>query len=107
MGTIKKQTTHNKAGADHSSLLPNLNRTEGQIGGIKKMIQEQRYCPDIVQQVRATRKALIAIEASLIDSHIRCCVRETFENSSEKDKQEKIDEVVKLFKSAISHGAEP
>ncbi len=104
MAKIKKKKTNKQTGADHASLLPKLNRAEGQLGGVKKMIEDRRYCPDIIQQIRATRTALAAVEAALIESHIRCCVQKSFEEGSEKDKDEKISEVVSLFKSALSKG---
>ena len=91
-------------GAGHSSLTPKLNRVEGQLGGIKKMIKDQRNCPEIIQQVRATRKALASIEAVLIESHIRCCIQKTFEGKSQKAKNEKLEEVIRLFKTSITQG---
>ncbi len=104
MAKKKKKKTSEQTGANHANLLPKLNRAEGQLGGVKKMIEERRYCPDIIQQVRAARTALAAIEAALIESHIRCCVQKSFEEGSPEDKNEKISEVVSLFKSALSKG---
>lgn len=103
----QKKTTSNSKGSDNSNVLPKLNRVAGQVGGIKKMIEDQRYCPEIIQQVRATRKALASIEAALIESHMRCCVQKTFEGESQKAKDEKLDEVIRLFKSSVSTGVEP
>ncbi len=102
----KKQKNDLPTGADHSALLPKMNRVEGQVGGLKKMIEEKRYCPEIIQQVRATRKALASIEASLIESHIRCCVQKSFRGKSEEDKDEKIEEVIRLFKSSVTQGVD-
>lgn len=93
-------------GTDHAALLPKLNRVEGQVGGIKKMVEDRRYCPEIIQQVRASRKALASIEASLIESHIRCCVQKTLSGESEKAKNEKLEEVIRLFKSSITQGVD-
>jgi DNA-binding FrmR family transcriptional regulator len=100
----EKPTNKIIKGANHRNLLPKLNRIEGQVGGVKKMIDDKRYCPEIIQQVRATRKALASVEASLIESHIRCCVQKTFAGHSEKAKKEKLEEVILLFKNSINQG---
>lgn len=91
---------------DHSRQLPKLNRVEGQLAGIKKMIEERRYCPDIIQQVRATRKALFSIEAALLESHLENCVSEAIESKNLSEKETKLYEVMQVFKSADSQGIE-
>ena len=103
----QKKVLENKKGADNSAVLPKLNRVGGQVDGIKRMVEDKRYCPEIIQQVRATRKALASIEASLIESHIRNCVQKTLEGKSQKAKDEKLEEVIRLFKSSIATGVEP
>ena len=62
------------------------------------MIENRRYCPEIIQQLKASRKALLAVEAELLRSHIDQCVTDVLLNKSKKDREEKINEVVKLFK---------
>ena len=89
---------------DHCRQLPKLNRVEGQIAGIKKMIEERRYCPDIIQQVRATRKALFSIEAALLEAHLENCVSEAVEGRNVNERKEKLGEVMAIFKSADSQG---
>ena len=91
---------------DHSSELPRLNRVEGQIAGIKKMIEERRYCTDIIQQVRATRNALFKIESSLMETHILGCVSDVMNSKNKILQKEKLDEVIQLFKKADSEGIE-
>ena len=91
---------------DHTKLLPKLNRVEGQISGIKKMIDERRYCPDIIQQVRATRKALFGIESSLLEKHFEHCVSDAIDAKDKGTKEEKLSEVMQIFKSADSQGIE-
>lgn len=104
----KKSSTTKKKGQnpDHALQLPKLNRVEGQIVGIKKMIEERRYCPDIIQQVRATRKALTSIELTLLESHLNCCVKKAVASQIKDDLEQKIQEIVKIFKSAESQGLE-
>lgn len=93
-----------KSHPDHSQQLSKLNRVEGQVAGIKKMIEERRYCTDIIQQVRATRKALAAIEAALLEAHLLNCVSGAIESGNKAEKETKISEVMQIFKSAASQG---
>lgn len=91
---------------DHSRQLHKLNRVEGQIAGVKKMIEERRYCPDIIQQVRATRKALFAVESALLTGHLEDCVTSAIESKVKSEKDTKISEILQIFKSADSQGIE-
>ena len=61
------QTTSN---SKHSDNLPKLNRISGQVEGIKKMIEEERYCLDIVYQIKAVRSALKSVEKNILHNHI-------------------------------------
>ena len=89
---------------NHTGELPKLNRVEGQMGGIKKMIGERRYCPEIIQQMRAVRNALFNIESSLIEAHLNHCVSTAFQHGNDQEKKKKIAEVMQLFKKADSGG---
>ncbi len=73
-----------------------LNRIIGQLQGVKKMIDEQKYCPDILSQIQAARGALQSISARVLEKHIRNCVYQSFENEEERDK--KIAELIYIFK---------
>lgn len=102
----KNHTGSSKSHPNHSAQLSKLNRVEGQVAGVKKMIDERRYCTDIILQVRATRKALAAIEASLLETHLRGCVASAIENGSKQEKEKKITEIISIFQSANSQGIE-
>lgn len=80
---------------DHSDEMSRLNRISGQVEGVKKMIEEQRYCPDIITQLRAIQSATKSIEANILRRHLEACVKDAFAND---DSEEKIDELIKLFK---------
>lgn len=95
-----------KSHPDHSEQLSKLNRVEGQVAGVKKMIEERRYCTDIIQQVRATRKALASIEAALLEAHLLGCVSGAIESGNKLEKETKIAEIMQIFKSANSQGME-
>jgi len=62
------------------------------------MIIEQRYCPEIVQQIKAVRSALKSLETSVIESHMCHCVKEAIASRDSFVVQEKIEEVIMLLK---------
>lgn len=83
---------------DHSAHLKRLNRVRGQLDGIEKMIQQRRYCPDIVMQLRAAAKALQAIETEVLNTHVEGCVKSAVRARDEKEAAKKIDEIMNLVK---------
>ena len=101
-----KKMTSTSIHPDHTRQLPKLNRVEGQIAGIKKMIEESRYCPDIIQQVRATRKALFSVESTLLEGHLNSCVSDAIESKVKSEREQKLSEILQIFKSADSQGIE-
>ncbi len=82
----------------HKSELAKLNRISGQVEGIKKMIDEKRYCPEILTQLRAARSAIHTVEANILESHLQSCVRDAMMNGNEQTTTEKINEIKELFK---------
>lgn len=71
-----------------------LNIIEGQIRGVKKMIEENRYCADILMQIAAINKALESVENTILESHVKNCVtREIKSGNNEITK-----EIMDLFK---------
>ena len=86
-----------KKGMDHQDKLISLRRIEGQIRGLQKMIAERRYCVDIINAAEAVQGALKKVEAGILKDHLNACVRTAFERDSFKEKDEKIQEIHKLF----------
>jgi DNA-binding FrmR family transcriptional regulator len=85
---MKEQvTTHNE------EIVP-LKRIEGQIRGIQKMIEEKRYCIDILTQLSSIVGAIRRVEENILNRHLRGCVRESFTKGNKEDKANKIDEVI-------------
>ncbi len=82
---------------DHSKQLHRINRIIGQLEGVKRMIAERRYCPDILTQTRAISSALRSLEGSILELHLASCVKGAIE-SEEGYAEEKIEELVALFK---------
>ena len=82
---------------DHSKQLHRINRLIGQLEGVKRMIEERRYCPDILAQTRAVSSAVRSLEANILQGHLKNCVQSAF--LSKKDyADEKIEELIDIFK---------
>ena len=75
---------------ENKKLINRLNRVSGQINGIKKMVEESAYCPDILLQVAAANAALNSFSKELLAEHIRTCVADNINNGN----NEVIDELV-------------
>ncbi|APC97676.1 MULTISPECIES: metal-sensitive transcriptional regulator [Francisella] len=80
----------------HSKHLSKLNRVAGQVEAIKKMINENRYCVDIMTQIKAARSALKAIELAVLETHMRSCLEEC--HNDQDVREEKISEIMALLK---------
>lgn len=90
--------THHHNHPDHSIDLPRLNRALGQVSGVKKMIEEDRHCTEILTQIRAARAALKGLEASILERHLGHCVTESLTSADPEAVKKKIDELKELFK---------
>lgn len=74
-----------------------LNRIAGQVRGIAQMIEQDRYCIDILQQIAAARAALAKVESEVLKDHAACCVSEAIASGSETDQRAKFEELVDLL----------
>lgn len=82
----------------HEAELVRLRRIEGQIRGIQKMIEEKRYCVDILTQISSIVGAIKGVEDNILERHLKGCVHESFTKGSKQDKAQKIDEVIEVLK---------
>jgi DNA-binding FrmR family transcriptional regulator len=80
------------------SLVRRLRRIEGQVRGLQRMVEERRYCVDILTQIEAVSAALARVQDSVLESHLNLCVAESLEGGDRQARREKIDEVVTLLK---------
>ena len=83
---------------EYRSLINRLNRIEGQIRGILKMVDDERYCVDILTQVSAVQSALNAFNRELLTSHIKSCVAEDIRSGNEAAVDELCATLQKLMK---------
>ncbi len=86
---------------NHESQLNRLNRIEGQVKGIKKMITDQRYCVDILTQLKAVKAAIHKVEQGILKTHIQGCLKNAVSAGDSLSVQEKIDEVMALLEKRI------
>lgn len=82
--------TKERSDKEYRDLLNRLNRIEGQVRGVKRMIEEDAYCTDIIVQVSAINAALNSFNKVLLSNHIRTCVADDIRSG----KDETIDELV-------------
>lgn len=83
--------------ADHAKIMRLLKTARGQLDGLIKMVEEDRYCIDISNQLMATQAILRTANKEIIHSHLHCCVKNAFERGDEADTEEKIEEILSVM----------
>jgi len=81
----------------HEGNLVALRRIEGQVRGVQRMIEDHKYCINILNQIGAVKGALSRVAEKILRKHLEHCVTEAIKGNSEKEKQEKLDEIVQLI----------
>ncbi len=89
-----------KKNPSHEDNLVALRRIEGQVSGVQRMIEGRKYCIDILNQIYAIKGALGSVEEKILEKHFRNCVAEAVKGASEKERQQKMDEILKLIHQA-------
>jgi len=82
-------------GEDHGKLIARINRIEGQVRGLKKMVEEDRDCMQVLKQVAAASGALRSLGALILEDHLKGCVATAIKTQDHED--ELIAQVVELF----------
>jgi len=85
-------------GADHRAQVSRVNKIEGQVKGIKKMMEDGKYCVSILTQVKAARSALKSLELNILESPLNHCVKDIMKTGKKKDIDIKIAEIMDLLK---------
>lgn len=80
--------------ADKTKINRMLKTARGQIDGILKMVEDDRYCIDISQQLMATEAILNRVNKEILTAHLKCCVSNA---ETQEEKEEKIDELVSML----------
>ncbi len=82
---------------DKEATKTRLNRIEGQVRGIGRMIEEERYCIDILQQIQAIKSALARVEDAILKDHAATCVDAAIASGNEGKQRRKFEELVDLI----------
>ncbi len=90
--------TKERSGEEYKSLVNRLNRIEGQIRGIRGMVEKDAYCTDILVQVSAVNAALNAFNKELLSNHIKTCVAQDIRNGKDETVDELVATLQKLMK---------
>jgi CsoR family transcriptional regulator, copper-sensing transcriptional repressor len=77
--------------------LNRLKRIEGQVRGVAQMVEDDRYCMDILHQIAAIKSALAKVETQVLKDHAACCVAEAIASGDEGEQREKFGELVDLL----------
>lgn len=83
---------------EYKDLMNRLSRVEGQVRGIKKMVEDDRYCVDILTQVSAIQSALNAFSRNLLSNHIKTCVVDDIKSGNDEVVDELCITIQKLLK---------
>jgi len=78
-------------------LLLRLRRVEGQVRGVQKMVEDERYCPDVLVQMSAIHESLRAVERILMKDHLQHCATEALRSGDDKQAQRTYNELTELF----------
>ena len=92
------QKTKKRSEKEYKDLINRLNRIEGQIRGIKSMVEKDIYCVDILTQVSAVSAALNSFNKVLMANHIKTCVTQDIKNGREETVDELVDILQKLMR---------
>ena len=74
-----------------------LRRVEGQIGALRRMVEQDSYCVDVLLQISAAQGALGKIGEIILGSHIQTCVSDAFDHGTDAERQQKVDELMSVF----------
>jgi DNA-binding FrmR family transcriptional regulator len=85
---------------DKKTITDSLARIAGQVRGVGQMVEDERYCIDILHQIHAVKAALSKVEDQVLRSHAACCVEEAMASRDPILQRKKFDELVEVFAKA-------
>jgi CsoR family transcriptional regulator, copper-sensing transcriptional repressor len=83
-----------KHGYDKDALVKRLHRIEGQVRGIERMVEDDRYCIDVLTQISAVNTALDSLAFKVLDDHVNHCVADAIASGDEVEARAKTDELL-------------
>jgi DNA-binding FrmR family transcriptional regulator len=86
--------------ASKPRLLNRLSRIEGQVRGVARMVEDDRYCIDVLTQVRAVRAALAKVETEILRDHLGHCIEGAIVSGDQAEQRRKAEELIELLERA-------
>lgn len=87
--------------ADRDEITDRLSRIEGQIRGLKRMVEDDRYCGDILDQIHSVQQALKSVGRTITQNHLETCVTDAIRSGDEQAAQESYDEIMGLLEKEL------
>lgn len=87
--------------ADKTKVIRLLKTAQGQIDGLIKMIEDNRYCIDISTQILSSQSILKKVNLEILQGHLEHCIKESFESNNEADKEQKIQELIQIVNKLL------
>ncbi|MDB9813631.1 metal-sensitive transcriptional regulator [Gammaproteobacteria bacterium] len=81
---------------NHKDQLIKLKKIEGQVRGLQSMIEDEKYCIDVLNQLKAVKNALVSVEGKILKNHLKACVKDSLIESDVFD--DRVEEIVNLLK---------
>jgi len=82
---------------DKAGLLTRLKRIEGQVRGVQQMVEDERYCPDVLAQIAAVESALRGVSRALVKNHLRHCATHALREGDEAERERMVQELVDIL----------
>jgi len=85
---------------DHKNSIQRLKTVEGHIRGIQKMLEEDKYCIDIIRQIQAVQSALNRVSTQILDGHLNTCLMEAIQGEDPEERMRVLGELSDVFETA-------
>ncbi len=83
---------------EKKKVLNRIRRINGQVEAVGRMIENEDYCVDVMMQISAATGALSKVAEIVLENHLKTCVTEAMQNDDVKDREQKLEELIKLFR---------
>ncbi len=83
---------------EHTDAIHRLKSVAGHINGIIRMLEDERYCIDVIKQIQATQVALSRVSESILDEHLRTCVTTAIRGDNPDDRERVLNEITEVFR---------
>lgn len=86
---------------DIDELLNRVARIDGQVGGIERMLEDEAYCIDLINQIRSVSQALDSLAVEILERHLETCVRDAIESGDPYEEQDKLEEFMETVQGYL------